>query len=351
MSMYYIAGVANVDIFKGSQLIATARTLADSSITLGSSNEEIRGGEGNALYGKYYHTSTFDITLTDIMFRLEWMALQTGSVINNGGNIYSNEQVTLAAGGTGTLEGTPVAFENYGLIGWASKAGEDVWQQVSFSGQNFTIPGGNAGDIYCIKYLTSSSSARQIVVSSAFIPDTVRLVMTGKLFAGDENTAIASASDNRTVAGTFQIEIPRFQFSGSQEISMTAAGVANTPLSGSALANASADCSTGGYYAIITENISGANWYDNVVDIAVAGGEIELAVDGTSTLVVKAIPTSGAAFTVPNSDLTFTSKADGTATVSPEGVVEGVAAGSTAISVTVTNKPSLEGIAYVTVTG
>lgn len=350
MSQYYIAGVANVMMFKGSQLIATARTLADSSIILGSSSEEIRGGDGNALYGKYYHTSTMDITLTDIMFRLEWLALNTGSVISNGANIYSDEQVTLGVSGAGVLKGTPVAFDNYGLIGWVSKAGEDVWQQVSFSGQNFTVPGGNQGDIYCVKYLTSSSAARQITISSAFIPDTVRLVMTGKLYAGDENTAIASASDNRTVAGTFQIEVPRFQFSGAQEISMTASGVANTPLFGSALANVAVDCSTGGDYAIITENISGANWYDNVIDLAVAGGELELAVDETATLVVKAIPMSGAAFTVPNTDLTFTSKADGTATVSTAGVVEGVAAGSTAITVTVTGNPALEGIAYVTVT-
>lgn len=47
----FIAGVGDVDIFDNDTLFASARTLIDSSITIGTSMEELRGGRGNALWG------------------------------------------------------------------------------------------------------------------------------------------------------------------------------------------------------------------------------------------------------------------------------------------------------------
>lgn len=47
----FIAGVANAEIFNGDQLFASARTLIDSSITIGVSVEDLRAGQGNALWG------------------------------------------------------------------------------------------------------------------------------------------------------------------------------------------------------------------------------------------------------------------------------------------------------------
>ena len=59
---------------------------------------------------------------------------------------------------------------------------------------------------------------------------------------------------------------------------------------------------------------------------------------------------TGAAFVPPYSDLTFTSAADATATVSQEGVVTGVLAGDTTVTVTITDKPTIEAVANVNVT-
>lgn len=42
----FIAGVGRALLFKGENLFADCRTLADSSITINVENEEIRGGEG-----------------------------------------------------------------------------------------------------------------------------------------------------------------------------------------------------------------------------------------------------------------------------------------------------------------
>ena len=47
----FLAGVANAEIFDGDTLFASARTLIDSSITVGVTQEELRGGQGNALWG------------------------------------------------------------------------------------------------------------------------------------------------------------------------------------------------------------------------------------------------------------------------------------------------------------
>lgn len=339
----FIAGVAVVDIFSGDQLIAHAKTLIDSSISISSTPEDVRGGEGNALLGRYFHSSMLELTLTETMFKLEYLAMQTGSTISTGSDMLTTEQITLGAGGTGTVSGTPVAFGDSGLVGWASIPGQDEYLTVNFTGSSFTVAGAQQGDVYCIKYMSTDDLARKIVISSNFVPETVRLIMTANLWSGD------SSGGNRTLAGKVQVDVPRFQFSGTQDISMTAAGVSNTPLSGSALVIQGADCDGGGQYAIITERISNAKWYDNIFDLAIAGGDIELESGDTSTLVVRGLPKSGATVLVKNTNLTFTSRDTGVATVDADGVVTAVAAGSTVITAVIPEKPTVEGIASVTV--
>lgn len=348
MSRQFLAGAATVDMLVGDQLIATATTLLDSSITVGSTAEEVRGGPGAKLLGKYYHTSTFDINLTDVLFKLEYFAFQTGSAIQQIADVFTSEQVTLGAGGSGTITGTPAVYQSYGTIGWAAKPGSDAYQKITFTEKAFTVAGAKEGDIYCVKYISTDNAARQITISSSFIPSEVALVMTANLYrAGGRGE---NDVNNSSKIGIVQVLVPRFQFNGSMELSMTSTGVANSPIAGSALDNPSADCSDGGYYAIITEQLSGSSWYDNVFALAIEDSDIELATTtGTATLSVYALPLNGAAFKPPYEDLTFTSAANGTATVTQEGVVTGVAQGSTTVTVSIKNKAGVEAIANITV--
>lgn len=348
MSRQFLAGAATVDMLVGDQLIATATTLLDSSITVGSTAEEVRGGPGAKLLGKYYHTSTFDINLTDVLFKLEYFAFQTGSAIQQIADVFTSEQVTLGAGGSGTITGTPAVYQSYGTIGWAAKPGSDAYQKITFTEKAFTVAGAKEGDIYCVKYISTDNAARQITISSSFIPSEVTLVMTANLYrAGGRGE---NDVNNSSKIGIVQVLVPRFQFNGSMELSMTSTGVANSPIAGSALDNPSADCSDGGYYAIITEQLSGSSWYDNVFALAIEDSDIELATTtGTATLSVYALPLNGAAFKPPYEDLTFTSAANGTATVSQEGVVTGVAEGNTTVTVSIKNKVGVEAIANITV--
>lgn len=348
MSRQFLAGAATVDMLVGDQLIATATTLLDSSVTVGSTAEEVRGGPGAKLLGKYYHTSTFDINLTDVLFKLEYFAFQTGSAIQQIADVFTSEQVTLGAGGSGTITGTPAVYQSYGTIGWAAKPGSDAYQKITFTEKAFTVAGAKEGDIYCVKYISTDNAARQITISSSFIPSEVTLVMTANLYrAGGRGE---NDVNNSSKIGIVQVLVPRFQFNGSMELSMTSTGVANSPIAGSALDNPSADCSDGGYYAIITEQLSGSSWYDNVFALAIEDSDIELATTtGTATLSVYALPLNGAAFKPPYEDLTFTSAANGTATVTQEGVVTGVAQGSTTVTVSIKNKAGVEAIANITV--
>lgn len=348
MSRQFLAGAATVDMLVGDQLIATATTLLDSSITVGSTAEEVRGGPGAKLLGKYYHTSTFDINLTDVLFKLEYFAFQTGSAIQQIADVFTSEQVTLGAGGSGTITGTPAVYQSYGTIGWAAKPGSDAYQKITFTEKAFTVAGAKEGDIYCVKYISTDNAARQITISSSFIPSEVTLVMTANLYrAGGRGE---NDVNNSSKIGIVQVLVPRFQFNGSMELSMTSTGVANSPIAGSALDNPSADCSDGGYYAIITEQLSGSSWYDNVFALAIEDSDIELATTtGTATLSVYALPLNGAAFKPPYEDLTFTSAANGTATVTQEGVVTGVVQGSTTVTVSIKNKAGVEAIANITV--
>lgn len=348
MSRQFLAGAATVDMLVGDQLIATATTLLDSSITVGSTAEEVRGGPGAKLLGKYYHTSTFDINLTDVLFKLEYFAFQTGSAIQQIADVFTSEQVTLGAGGSGTITGTPAVYQSYGTIGWAAKPGSDAYQKITFTEKAFTVAGAKEGDIYCVKYISTDNAARQITISSSFIPSEVTLVMTANLYrAGGRGE---NDVNNSSKIGIVQVLVPRFQFNGSMELSMTSTGVANSPIAGSALDNPSADCSDGGYYAIITEQLSDSSWYDNVFALAIEDSDIELATTtGTATLSVYALPLNGAAFKPPYEDLTFTSAANGTATVTQEGVVTGVAKGSTTVTVSIKNKAGVEAIANITV--
>ena len=92
MSMF-LAGVADARIFRNDELFATAKTLVDSSISIGVSAEDIRAGKGAKLYGKYFHTSTFDLKMNDAMFKLEYIAANVGADLQVGGEVFKTKEM------------------------------------------------------------------------------------------------------------------------------------------------------------------------------------------------------------------------------------------------------------------
>lgn len=349
---YLVAGVGTIQLFDPSTnaLILTSKTLTEEGLNFSSTAEEARGGAGNALLGKYYHDSTFGLTLTDQLFDLQYLALNCGGSIQASSDVMINEQVTIGVANTITVSQTPVEF-NGSVIGWAKKSTDpdSAYQLVSFTGKNATLTGASVGDIYCVKYFYNNATARKFVVNTAYIPATVHAIATFPLFKAGTSTENYTSSSQ---IGEIQVDIPNFMLEGAQELSLTSGGISTASLNGSALSTFSGKggCSDGGFYAIVTEVIYGKSVFDNVVSLAVMDSDIELAVGEKQKVVVYAIYSDG---TVPapidNSLLTFTSSDDTIAIVDATGEITAQASGSANIEIVATDHTSLSAYAVVTV--
>ena len=352
--MFILAGVGT---FEGhaqdtGDLILTSKTLVDSGINFTITEEEVRGGLANAKLGSYFHDSGLALTLTDSLFSLDMLSLQLGSTITVGTDVRIIEQVTVADGKI-TVKETPQPFGNFGVIGWASKVGEDSWTTIKFTDatKEANVSGFENGDVVCVKYYKQDVSAEDFVVSSAFIPSQIYGVLTLPLFkAGTEAKSYSSSSK----VGEVQIEIPNFLFNGTVDLSLTSSGATTTPLSGNALVTftGSESCeSNEGYYAKLKQITYNKDEFADVKAIAVANGNIEMKVNEKVTLQVYALYSgTKAPRLLDNSKLTFVSKTQVTATVGgTDGIVSALTEGTTTIEVAVTGHDKLTTSAFVEV--
>lgn len=342
----FLTSVADVYGYDdNNQVIFTGKTLLDSSIEVTLGNTEVRGGRGNQLQYVYYHSNAMNVTLNDCQWNLAMLAATTGQSIGVGSDVYTEETITLGAGGSGTVTGTPLAVTGTTIYGWVTQV-SGLTERVTFSGSTFASSSGSSGDVVCVRFYSADANARSITIPANVIPKVVRLVMEAQLNSSD-------VSSNQI--GKVQFIVYKATLSGSFTISMTSDGVAQTPLTAMALAyqdSETASCTNAPVYCKIIEIIDNINWYDNLTAIAVEGGNFSLATTtGTKTLVVYGVTSnpSEAPFIIDNADLSFTSGTTGVATVSLHGgLVTGVSAGTSLITVVVDDKNTIE--AQVTVT-
>lgn len=338
MATTFLAGVANAEIFKDNDLFATAKTLIDSSITIGVSAEDIRAGQGAKLYGKYFHTSTFDLKLSDAMFRLEYIAANVGSEITLGGDVFA-EEAHVVEGGKIALTRTVVPMSEGAdkFVYW--KKPEDTYYTTLNLGkeviQNNEITAAQLGGVadgqeVCVKYLYTNDMARKLNVSANFTPDTVSVYLTANLYSGD-----ASNPSTGTKVGTVTIKVPRFLLSGSQELSMSMTGASNTAFEGSALAAKGKGCDNEGIYAEIVEVINDRTAED-IVQLMIADSAEGIALEAgeKETLEVYGRFGDTAPVLIPAEKLAFASSSAEAATVE-NGVVTAVTTDEATITVTV----------------
>lgn len=282
--MLFLAGVGRATLLDGERLVATANTLIDSSITIGISFEDLRAGMRNKLYGRYAHTSTFDLKLTDAMFSLEYLAMNTGSDVELGGDAMKDEKLTADATGKVTLSYKAVPMVgNTNVYAYVKKSGTDEGYQryaVAGNGVNEVSLGEAMKDTeVCVRYMYHNDIASKITISANFIPKTLTCILEANLYNGGSCDVETS-----TLAGKVIIKVPRFMLNGSQELSMSASGVSNTSIEGSALASGCAGCEGDGVYAEIVqvlENKTAADMFTSIViedknQSAKEGDKIEL---------------------------------------------------------------------------
>ena len=348
---HFLAGVGRALLFKGNDLIGVAKTLTESTFDFSITAEDVRGGQGNGLLGRYFHDSNMQVTLVDAMFDLQYMALSLGVNLEAGGLSVKEEELTVGSDGTVTVSETPVAFSG-SMIGWYKKPSDTEWSIGTFTGSKMAVSGGSQSDIYCVKYFYINENARSITIKSQYVPAELHVVIMNDLYAGD----VGSQSD-ATRYGRLITDIPRLQMDGNQTLSLASSSAATINLTGSALAVLSGDtCEEDPYYGTMTEEIYGAKWQDDVVALAVENSEIELARSESEALAVRAVFGAGmASQRKDNSNFTFSvattpaSTATGT-TVDNKGIVKaGSQAGTAVIQVVLTGAPDVDP-AFVTVT-
>ena len=328
-----------------------AKTLTESTFDFSITAEDVRGGQGNGLLGRYFHDSNMQVTLVDAMFDLQYMALSLGVNLESGGLSVKEEELAVGTDGTVTASETPVAF-NGSMIGWYKKPSDTEWSIGTFTGSKMAISGASQNDPYCVKYFYINENAKSIKIKSQYVPSELHVVIMNDLYSGD----VGSQSD-ATRYGRLITDIPRLQMDGNQTLNLTATSAATINLTGSALAVLSGDsCEDDPYYGTMTEEIYGAKWQDDVVALAVENSEIELTTTESEALIVRAVFGAGmASQRKDNSNFTFSvattpaSTATGT-TVDTSGVVKaGSQAGVAVVQVVLTGAPDVAP-AFVTVT-
>lgn len=267
MARLIMAGVATVDMFDGDNLFGTATTLTESSLNIGISAEDVRGGEGAGLLGRYFHTSTFELTLTDALFNLEYIAKSVGADVQAGADVMMNEELTAGDKKEITLSKAAKPLGCGKTMAWFKAPADEKWTAAEVASNKITVP---AAGKYCVKYFYTNAAASKIRIASDYVPATLRLVLKENLYAAGES------NNSQTKVGYVLINIPRFQLDGSQELSMSMTGASTTSLKGMALISDGCDagCEGAGYYADMIQVLDAASWTDGIIALAVDGGKI-----------------------------------------------------------------------------
>lgn len=338
----FLFSVADAYFYRSNsnELIFQSKTLVDSSIEATISNEDARAGKGNTLQFVYYHSSELNVTLTEQQFNMAMLAPSVGAYLITGDIIQNSEEVTLEAGGKGTVTGGMPINSKYvtaETVQGSVIVDEEI-TTVTFTGQEFTFPNGEEGDTVCVIYNMLSPTTTSITVDANMIPSVGRLVLKAQLGSSETGQAETTSS----VIGEVEIEIPSLQLNPSGiGMQMTSSGISQSQLSGRALAfyPATGGCTSSGVYATIKETIYGAGKYDNVTalvctnsDILISGG----AGGDPVTMELLCVPKQGSPFKPDYADVTFVSETIGTATVGDHtGIITPAAAGTTVVTATI----------------
>lgn len=320
-----LASVGNISLFtpdSNNTLVLQAKTLTESGITMGVSAEEARGGEGNYLLGQYFHDTNFSMKLTDQIWDLQYLAMNCGGRITRENNLIMVDEELAVKSNIVTVSETPVSFGGR-LCGWVKKTTDDdnSYTTIDFTDTNKLAFTAADNTKVCVKYFKTDSMSRNFTVNANFVPSVYHAILTIPLFqSGMTEESFGSSSK----IGTIQVDIPRFQLDGAQELSLTASGISNVSLSGKALATTVDSCDGQGYYARITEIINGQDEWDGVEAIVIANSNIVLGTGETETLKVYKLYKDGSTpVLVDNTDLTFTPETG--CTVTTAGVVSATA--------------------------
>lgn len=276
MAKYFLGSVGQAEAFrvvydaeagKNKLVLAfVAKTLTDSSVSISTTKDELRGGTGASVQATFQHDPSVTCTLTDVFYRSEYITAQLGAEMELGSaEAYQTEEITATQAGKLELAKLPVALPlactGDSILIWYTEKGKNEWVSVSQTIASKTVDatGVEANKTYCVRYLANDDAAREMIITSNITPQELVLVITTPLYAGD-----SCAASKSSIAGYITYEIPRFKLDGAQDFSNSMSSNTTMSLSGSALAADDSCSPVDSVLLKIKEVKIGRAWYEDI---------------------------------------------------------------------------------------
>lgn len=314
-------------------IIMIGTSAVDSSFAMTATKNDVRGGPGNSILFSYVSDRTFDVTINQASFNKEILALNAGSLIKTGVVDYiQTDCLKLDATGKAELSKTPKVGTQVTVI-----MPDNLQVKVTPVGKQVTVPDGENLTVYAA--YTASVQAESLEVGVSTPPKVVDLLYTAEV-----------RDDAGNIVEYMQIHVPKLQLSGNYTLSLSANGVANEAIEGSALATQEGGCGLGtGYYARVAWIPADGSVDTSYNMIAATPSDwtfsIAAGVPASKQIEVLGIPNDGIrANVLITSDCTFSKEAGGDAafTVSAGGLVTcgGSATASKQAVIVITHTPT-----------
>jgi len=312
MAKRFLASVGYAEAFRKNgdkmELAFVSKSLTDSGLSITTTKDDIRGGQGAPIQFSFFHDANVEITLTDVQWKPEYLEAQLGVKFDQGHESYITKEILFNNGSATLTEDYPAVKEmpivcdlNNKYLAWGAKKGTENYEDITVtnSGRTLTLKGSHSGEeTYCVRYLANNDKAQVAEITSQILPDELYLIISAPIFAGDA----CSASHGRA-AGSIQFEVPRFQLNGAQDFAMNMSSNQTMSLSGTAMAAPSLECEDkGGRLLRIIEVNETYDWKSDVESLIVDAESVGAGESPSVYAVLK----DGHLKLVAHTDLTFT---------------------------------------------
>lgn len=244
MGVYYLGSVGTAEALRigedgNPEVIFVSKTLLESGLTISSTTDSIRGGEGASIQFEFTHDPSVDIKLVDAIFKTDYVESQLGlefSEVGDESNESYQTETVIFEDGMALLskEVAPLPILCDGkreFVAWGNKKNTDEWYVLDVNTSNrrrVRLPG--AKGKYCVSYLAKDMNARVAEVTTNLVPQLFHLIITVPLF-----DAKGSKISHGKAVGEIQFEVPRFQLNGIMNFSLNASSYTPITMEGQAI--------------------------------------------------------------------------------------------------------------------
>lgn len=348
----FTKGVVSSEFFdvSSNDLLGYTEYVTDFSLEGSMNDGAVEAGPGNMLVMMIPDTARLNITAKSADSALNNMALTVGATLSGNGVVETVTGITAVqselslAGAVAPLGGNDVVCYILTSSGTDKAAVEaasgEAHEVVNGIIQGFTA---TAGNTYCVKYFAQNSSATQLTIPALFAPKVVRAHFAVNCYAKSTGKDVMSSSLYKIRHYYF----PYYYFTGAMADTIGQTETGSVDLSGTCLsyeeALGTACTSTGNQsYGFIVDEYVGSNTSTNSVEgiyFIGLGSGVSVATGASAVLPVKYVVAGALTDISDMSQVTFATAAAATAKFADEhaNTLSGVAAGTTAATVSVTN--------------